>query len=98
MKAKLVSDFKKRKQFKVNEISQKISKSLSQNKGLPIFQQWWVKLNQANFQANTKVKIKNRCILTGRSKSVSRDYRLSRIQFRELGRAGNITGLRKSSW
>lgn len=45
-----------------------------------------------------RLKIKNRCLLTGRSSSVSRIYSVSRIFFRNLGREGFIPGLKKSSW
>lgn len=45
-----------------------------------------------------KVKIKNRCVLTGRSRGVLRKYRVSRITFKELVVAGYLVGVRKSSW
>nr|YP_005090320.1 ribosomal protein S14 [Heterosigma akashiwo]BAI70634.1 ribosomal protein S14 [Heterosigma akashiwo]BBB45738.1 ribosomal protein S14 [Heterosigma akashiwo]BBB45776.1 ribosomal protein S14 [Heterosigma akashiwo]BBE28088.1 ribosomal protein S14 [Heterosigma akashiwo] len=98
MKSKLAADLQQRERFKTSEITQKILKSLSQNQTLPTFQQWWVKLNQTDYPKNARVRIKNRCVLTGRSASVSRNCQLSRIQFRELGRSGCITGLQKSSW
>lgn len=44
------------------------------------------------------VKIKNRCVLSGRSKSVFRFYKISRICFRELASNGLISGVSKSSW
>lgn len=43
-------------------------------------------------------RIKNYCILTGRSGSVGRDFRLSRIKFRELSLSGHLYGVTKSSW
>ena len=45
-----------------------------------------------------KNRIRNRCELTGRSRSVYRKFRLSRIKLRELGNVGKIPGLVKSSW
>ncbi len=47
---------------------------------------------------SSKVRIKNRCILTGRSRSVSSFFRLSRIKFRELAAQGLLMGVTKSSW
>lgn len=44
------------------------------------------------------VKIKNRCVLSGRAKSVFRFYKVSRICFRELASNGLIPGVAKSSW
>jgi len=47
---------------------------------------------------SSKVRIKNRCILTGRSHSILRICKLSRIKFRELASQGLLTGITKSSW
>ena len=47
---------------------------------------------------SSKVRIKNRCILTGRSHSVLRLCKLSRIKFRELASQGLLMGITKSSW
>lgn len=38
---------------------------------------------------------KSICVLTGRSRGVSRLFKLSRIKMRELGSLGGIPGLRK---
>ncbi|PPE03646.1 30S ribosomal protein S14 [Holospora curviuscula] len=44
------------------------------------------------------VRIRNRCMLTGRSRGVYRLFALSRIKFRELALAGDLPGVKKSSW
>lgn len=44
------------------------------------------------------VKSSNNCLLTGRSGSVFRYFRLSRIKLKELASRGFLTGVRKSSW
>lgn len=38
------------------------------------------------------------CILTGRSRSVYRFFRLSRMKIREYANAGYFTGVAKASW
>lgn len=43
-------------------------------------------------------RVKNYCIVSGRSRSVYKDFRLSRIKFRDSVRSGVVYGLRKSSW
>ncbi len=45
-----------------------------------------------------KVRIRNRCELSGRPRAFYRKFRLSRIAFRELASAGQIPGVVKSSW
>lgn len=44
-----------------------------------------------------KVKMRNRCLFTGRSRFVLRYFRLSRASFRDLSSIGFISGLKKNS-
>ena len=44
------------------------------------------------------VRIRNRCLLTGRGRSVYRQFGISRISFRELAGNGFLPGVFKSSW
>ncbi|MEG8099505.1 30S ribosomal protein S14 [Candidatus Liberibacter brunswickensis] len=46
----------------------------------------------------SKVRIRNRCEVSGRSRAVYREFRLSRLALRELGSFGKIPGIIKSSW
>lgn len=46
----------------------------------------------------SRIRVKNRCELTGRSRGYYRDFRLSRIALRELGHQGLIPGVTKASW
>jgi len=41
---------------------------------------------------------KNRCAITGRSRAYYRKFGISRIALRELALAGQLPGVRKSSW
>ncbi|MEI6730566.1 MAG: 30S ribosomal protein S14, partial [Pseudomonadota bacterium] len=45
-----------------------------------------------------KVRVRNRCELTGRPRGNYRKFGLCRIKLRELGSFGQIPGLVKSSW
>ena len=47
---------------------------------------------------SSKVRLRNRCNLTGRPRAYMGRFGLSRITFRELARAGRIPGVTKSSW
>lgn len=40
-------------------------------------------------------RIRNICNITGRSRALIKDYRLSRIKFKELAEAGQIPGVKK---
>ncbi|MGM9870186.1 MAG: 30S ribosomal protein S14 [Muribaculaceae bacterium] len=46
----------------------------------------------------SKVRLHNRCTITGRPKGYMRQFGLSRIQFREMASAGLIPGVKKASW
>ena len=52
---------------------------------------------QAELNAS-KVRIHNRCELTGRSRGNTRKFGLCRIKIRELANEGQIPGMKKSSW
>jgi small subunit ribosomal protein S14 len=47
---------------------------------------------------SSATRIRNRCEITGRPRSVYRKNKLSRIALRELGSKGLVPGLVKSSW
>lgn len=46
----------------------------------------------------SKTRLNNRCVLTARSKSIYKDFRLSRLQFRKLALQGKLIGIKKSSF
>lgn len=47
---------------------------------------------------SSKIRVRNLCNLTGRSRAYYRKFGLSRVALRELGLKGLIPGLTKSSW
>ncbi len=47
---------------------------------------------------SSKIRIKNRCTLTGRGHSVLRFCGLSRLKFRDLASQGLLMGVTKTSW
>ena len=46
----------------------------------------------------SRIRVRNRCKLTGRTRGVYRKFGLSRIKIRELSMAGLLPGVVKSSW
>ncbi|MCX8478957.1 MAG: 30S ribosomal protein S14 [Chitinophagales bacterium] len=47
---------------------------------------------------SAKVRLRNRCQLTGRPRAYNRLFGLSRNKLRELAMNGKIPGVRKASW
>ena len=57
----------------------------------------WQALDQLP-KNSSKVRLKNRCQLTGRPKGYMRFFGVSRVTFRDMALAGKIPGVRKASW
>jgi small subunit ribosomal protein S14 len=65
----------------------------------PMEERFEARLKLAELPRNANpTRVRNRCMVTGRSRSVYRKFQLSRIMIRELGNMGMIPGLTKSSW
>lgn len=47
---------------------------------------------------SSPVRLRNRCLLTGRSRGYYRKFRMSRLCFREMALQGLIPGVTKASW
>lgn len=47
---------------------------------------------------SSPIRLRNRCMLTGRARGYLRKFKLSRLTFRELASMGMIPGVTKSSW
>jgi len=47
---------------------------------------------------SSRVRLHNRCKLTGRPKGYMRQFGISRVKFRELANKGLIPGVKKASW
>ena len=47
---------------------------------------------------SSKVRLHNRCKLTGRPKGYMRQFGISRVTFREMANKGLIPGVTKASW
>ncbi|HEX7943300.1 MAG TPA: 30S ribosomal protein S14 [Phenylobacterium sp.] len=74
-------------------------KATANNESLPLEERFDARLKLAELPRNSsKTRIRNRCEITGRSRGYYRKLRMSRISLRDLGSAGLIPGLVKSSW
>ena len=74
-------------------------KKIIKNKKLPLDERFKAQLKLAKLPRNSaKIRIRNRCEITGRPHGVYRKLRNSRIALRELASSGKIPGMTKSSW
>lgn len=47
---------------------------------------------------SSKVRIRNRCQITGRARGLVGKFKVSRIVFRQMAHAGFLPGVTKASW
>ncbi len=91
----------KRRERLVEKFAEKRAQLLSvaNDKGLPQEERFAARLKLAELPRNSsKVRLRNRCAITGRPRGYYRKFRMSRIALRELASAGQIPGVVKSSW
>jgi len=74
-------------------------KAIASDKSLPQEERFSARLKLAKLPRNgSTTRVRNRCELTGRPRGYYRKFKLSRIGLRDLGSAGQIPGVVKSSW
>ena len=87
---KLVKKFLKKRQM---------LKKIINNKKLPLDERFNAQLKLAKLPRNSaKIRIRNRCEISGRPHGVYRKLKISRIALRQLASSGKIPGMTKSSW
>ena len=73
-------------------------KAIAEDDSLPMEERFTARLKLAELPRNSsKVRIRNRCELSGRPRGVYRKFKLSRIALRELASTGQIPGMVKAS-
>ena len=74
-------------------------KAIANDESRPLEERFDARLKLAKLPRNSsKTRIRNRCEITGRPRAYYRKLKMSRIALRDLGAAGHIPGLVKSSW
>jgi len=77
----------------------KALKSVIMNRELPLDERFaaQMKLNEMP-RDGSFIRVRNRCLVTGRPRGNYRKFKMSRIAFRELASTGQVPGILKSSW
>ena len=88
-----------RKLVKQYAAKRKLLKDTAENETLSLEERFDARLKLAALPRNSAPnRIRNRCEITGRPRAFYRTFKMSRIALRQLGSAGQIPGLVKSSW
>ncbi len=100
--AKLSAINKNNKRIKLSEKYFKKRNSLKKiimNKNLSLEERFKAQQKLSKLPRNSaKIRVRNRCQITGRPHGVYRKLKISRIALRQLGLEGKIPGMVKSSW
>jgi small subunit ribosomal protein S14 len=74
-------------------------KAIANDESKPLEERFEARLKLAKLPRNGAAsRVRNRCEVTGRPRAYYRKLKMSRIALRELGSAGLVPGLVKSSW
>jgi small subunit ribosomal protein S14 len=74
-------------------------KAIIMDRSNPIEERFKATMKLAELPRNSaKVRVRNRCEVSGRPRAYYRKLKMSRIALRELGSLGRIPGIVKSSW
>ena len=95
MKKRFRSDLRLRKVYQQKEFINIFLKKLHHKKKLTNV------TKVVNLQANSQLKktrIKNFCLISGRSRSTYRNYKISRLEMKKLIENGVLPGFSKGSW
>ena len=100
--AKISSINKNNKRIKLSNKFYKKRKDLKKivmNKKLTLKERFIAQQKLSKLPRNSaKIRVRNRCQITGRPHGVYRKLKISRIALRQLGLQGKIPGMVKSSW
>ncbi len=100
--AKMSSINKNNKRLKLSNKFYKKRKDLKKiimNKNLTLEERFKAQQKLSKLPRNSaKIRVRNRCQITGRPHGVYRKLKISRIALRQLGLQGKIPGMVKSSW
>jgi len=74
-------------------------KATAKDNSLPAEERFAARLKLAELPRNSsKVRVRNRCEITGRPRGTYRKFKMSRISLRDLASQGLIPGMVKASW
>ena len=98
-KSAIKKNEKRIKKVSLMSKKRKALKSIIMNRELPLDERFaaQMKLNEMP-RDGSFVRVRNRCLVTGRPRGNYRKFKMSRIAFRELASTGQVPGVLKSSW
>ena len=98
-KSAIQKNLRRIKMVKKYEKKRATLKKIINNRKLELSERFEAQLKLNKLPKNSaKIRIRNRCEVSGRPHGVYRKLKISRIALRKLGLEGKIPGMVKSSW
>ena len=98
-KSAIQKNLRRIKMVKKYEKKRATLKKIINNRKLELSERFEAQLKLNKLPKNSsKIRIRNRCEVSGRPHGVYRKLKISRIALRQLGLEGKIPGMVKSSW
>jgi small subunit ribosomal protein S14 len=99
MKYLLLKDRRRRILVASYEFRRTWLKSLYQHQNFDVEFRQYIYQEIMNLSTNiSPAKLRNRCVLTNRPRSIYRKFGLSRLMFRKYASQCKLVGIRKASW
>ncbi|MBL28190.1 MAG: 30S ribosomal protein S14 [Rhodospirillaceae bacterium] len=98
-KSAVEKDKRRRKMVEQYAVRRAELKAIADDKDVPMEERFAARLKLAELPRNSsKVRVVNRCQVSGRPRGYYRKLKMSRIALRDLASSGQIPGMIKSSW
>jgi small subunit ribosomal protein S14 len=98
-KSSIEKNKRRERMTKRDEAKRARLKTIIMNKAVGPEERFEASLKLAEMPRNgAKIRVRNRCEITGRSHAVYRRFKLSRIMLRQMASEGLLPGVTKSSW
>ena len=98
-KSAIDKNVKKIKKSKSHEVKRKALKKIIMDKNISQEDRFKAVLKLSALPRDgSKVRVRNRCMVTGRPRGNYRKFGMSRIAFRDLASSGQLPGITKASW
>lgn len=98
-KSAIEKDKRRRRLVRLYAARRAALKAVARDESLSMEERFAAQLKLAALPRNSSaVRVRNRCEVSGRPRGYYRKLRMSRVALRDLGGAGRIPGMVKSSW
>ena len=98
-KSAIDKNLKRQKKVQSNAARRARLKAIVMDRSLPIEERFDANMKLAQMPRNgAKIRLRNRCEVTGRPRGYYRKLGMSRIALRDLASFGQVPGVVKSSW